>query len=538
MDEERGGPIARRVGLALGALVFVGFLVAPGLPLDAMQRRVAAVTALTASLWLTVAIPVGAASLVPAALFPLLGVLTAREVAPIYLRDLVMLFLGAFVVALGLERWGVHRRIALAVIHAVGSSRRRLVLGFMAASAFLSMWINNTATTLLMLPIVAAVLSRVEEDTAAGTGDRDDRFAWCLLLGVAYCASVGGMGTPVGTAPNQEFLGQFQELFPDGPRLTFGDWFLSFAPLVVLFVPIAWLVMTRVVYRFEDVRGSGREAIAEERSALGKMSTAERRMAAVFVATAVLWVFRADLRLGGFVVPGWSRLLLGPEASDPSWYAIHKNDISDATVATAMAILLFVIPSGQGSSGQGSTGQGSSGGREAADGRFLMNWRTASRIPWEVLLLLGGGFCLAHAFKVSGLDRVIGGGLAPMLVDRPTWFIVGAVALAVSLLTELTSNTATTAVLLPVLAAAATTAGLDPLLVMLPATIAASAAFMMPVATPPNAVVFATRRIPVPAMARAGVWLNLLMVALLTLVFEVWVRPRFGIDGTLPAWAR
>ncbi|MEM9381755.1 MAG: SLC13 family permease [Planctomycetota bacterium] len=532
-EEERGGPLARRVGLTLGALLFVGFLAAPGLPLDAMQRRVAAVTALTASLWLTVAIPVGAASLVPAALFPLLGVLTAREVAPIYLRDLVLLFLGAFVVALGLERWGVHRRIALTVIHAVGSSRRRLVLGFMAASAFLSMWINNTATTLLMLPIVAAVLSRVEEDAAASGdagGARDDRFAWCLLLGVAYCASVGGMGTPVGTAPNQEFLGQFQELFPDGPRITFGDWFLSFAPLVVLFVPLAWLVMTRLVYRFEDVRGAGREAIAEARRGLGPMSSAERRMAAVFVLTAVLWVFRADLRLGGLVVPGWSRLLLGAEAADPAWYAAHKNDISDATVATAMAILLFVLPSGAGArSGEGA---------KPPEGRFLMDWRTASRIPWEVLLLLGGGFCLAHAFKVSGLDRVIGDGLAPLLVDRPTWFVVGAVALAVSLLTELTSNTATTAVLLPVLAAAATAAGLDPLLVMLPATIAASAAFTMPVATPPNAVVFATRRIPVPAMARAGVWLNLLMVALLTVVFEVWVGPRFGVDGTLPAWAR
>ncbi|MEM6672782.1 MAG: SLC13 family permease [Planctomycetota bacterium] len=528
--DERGGPLSRRLGLAVGVLAFLVFLFAPGLPLDAMQRRVAAVSSLTAVLWLTVAIPVGPASLLPAALFPLLGVIPAREVAPIYLRDLVLLFLGAFVIALGLERWGVHRRIALAVIHAVGSSRRRLVLGFMAASAFLSMWINNTATTLLMLPIVAAVLLRVEdEDEARGKASVDPRFGWCLLLGVAYASSVGGMATPVGTAPNQVFLGQFATLFPDGPKLSFGDWLFAFAPLVVLFVPLAWLVLTRVVYRFEDVRGASREAIADERRRLGKMSAAERRMATAFVATAVLWVFRADLRLGPLTIPGWSRLLLGPEAADAAWYQAHKNDISDATVAIAMAILLFVVPAG--ASSRAADARDASGG-------FLMDWRTASKLPWEVLLLLGGGFCLAHAFQVSGLDAVLGQLVGPAIEGRPSWVVVGAVALTVSLLTEVTSNTATTAVLLPVMGDAAKSAGLDPLLVMLPATIAASAAFMMPVATPPNAVVFATRKIPVPAMARAGVWLNLLMVALLTIAFELWIARQLGIQATVPDWAR
>jgi sodium-dependent dicarboxylate transporter 2/3/5 len=527
--DERSRPAVQRVGLLLGVGLFLLFLLAPGLPLDDLQRRVAAVSALTASLWLTVAIPVGPASLLPAALFPLLGVLEAREVAPIYLRDLVLLFVGAFIVALGLERWGVHRRIALAVIHAVGSSRRRLVLGFMAASAFLSMWINNTATTLLMLPIVAAVLLRCDdEDEAAGRSTRDPRFGWCLLLGVAYASSVGGMSTPVGTAPNQEFLGQFGTLFPDGPKLTFGDWFIAFAPLVLLFVPIGWFLLTRVVYRFEDVKGAGRDAIADERRRMGTMSRAERRMAGVFVVTAVLWVFRADLRLGSFVVPGWSRLLLGPEAADPTWYAAHKNDISDATVATTMAILTFVVPSGE---------REDPAGPDPAR-RFLMDWRTAVKLPWEVILLLGGGFCLAHAFKVSALDVVLGEQLSPLLEGRPGWLVVAIVALFVSFLTEVTSNTATTAVLLPVMAAAATAAGLDPLAVMLPATIAASAAFMMPVATPPNAVVFATRRIPVPAMARAGVWLNFLMVALITLVFELWAKGRLGVSGTVPAWAQ
>jgi len=514
--EERSGPTARRIGLGLGATLFLGLLLIPGLPLDPMQRKVAAVTALTASLWLSVAIPVGATSLIPAALFPLLGVLDAREVAPIYLRDLVLLFLGAFIIALGLERWNVHRRLALAVIQAVGSSRRRLVLGFMAAAAFLSMWINNTATTLMMLPIVTAVLGRVEEDDdAAGRPSDGGRFGLCLLLGVAYSASVGGMATPVGTAPNQEFLGQFGTLFPDGPKLTFGEWFMVF--------PIS------------DVKGSGRGAVAEERRRMGPMTVPQLRMALLFGGTALLWVFRADLSVGALKLPGWSRLFMGAEAADPAWYAQHKNDISDATVATLVGIIAFVIPSGW-----KSTGGGGDGGGEAVEGdrRFLMDWRTASRLPWDVLLLLGGGFCLAHAFKVSGLDAVLGGALAPLLEGQSSWVVVAAVCVLVAMLTEVTSNTATTAVLLPVMASAASTAGLNPMVVMLPATLAASAAFMMPVATPPNAVVFATHRVPMSCMARAGIWMNVLMAAIITLVFQLWSKGLLGVTDSVPDWAR
>ena len=423
----------------------------------------------------------------------------------------------------------MHRRIALFVVQTIGSSRRRLVLGFMAASAFLSMWINNTATTLLMLPIVGAVLARADEED--GAGGADPRFAWCLLLGVAYASSVGGMGTPSARLRTRSSSASSRI---DSPRalLTFGEWFVCFAPLPLLFVPLALAAADarRLPVHRSALRRGAAEAVAEERAALGPMSIPERRMATVFAATALLWVFRADVRLGSIVVPGWSRLLLGPEAADAAWYAQHKNDISDATVATLMAVLLFVLPSGA---------RGADGAPpEEAGRRYLMDWRTAARLPWEVLLLLGGGFCLAQGFKVSGLDAVIGGTVGPLIEGLPAWSVVALVALFVSLLTEVTSNTATTAVLLPVMAAAAVQAGVDPLLVMLPATIAASAAFMMPVATPPNAVVFATRRIPVPKMARAGVLLNLLMVALITLVFEFWVRDRLGIGVEVPAWAR
>jgi len=514
---ERGGPIARRIGQLGGAALFLFFLFGPDLGLDPLQRKVAATTALTASLWVTVAIPVGAASLFPVALFPLLGVMSAKEAAPLYMNQLVLLFIGAFIVAIGLERWGVHKRMALAIVVRVGTSRTRLILGFMMASAFLSLWIANTATTLLMLPIALAVCDRIEAN-----GERDDRFVIALLLGIAYSASVGGMGTPVGTAPNQEFLGQLESRFPDGPRISFGDWFMAWSPLVLIFVPTAWLLLTRVLLPQRDsgAQGSlGVDVIRAERDALGPMNKAQARMLGLFIATAVLWITRADLVLGELRLPGWARLFMGEQAADPAWYAKHKNDISDATVATVMALLAFLIPSG------------------VRRSENLMDWRSASKIPWEVLLLLGGGFCIAKGFQVSGLDKEIGAALSPLLEGTSEWVIILAVALFLSFLTELTSNTATTAVLLPVLAATAASAELNPLMVMMPATIAASAAFMMPAATPPNAVVFSSRRITVPQMFRTGFLLNVWTVTLIVIVFQLWVRPLWGIESALPDWA-
>lgn len=518
---ERGGPVQRRLGLVVGALGFLFLLTWPGLPLDVLQRRVAAVTFLTASLWISLAIPVGAASLVPAALLPVLSVMPAREVAPLYMSDLVLLFIGAFIIALGLERWDVHRRMALWILTRVGHSPHRLVLGFMVASAFTSMWINNTATTLLMLPIAMAVVSKLEPEGSS----RGRPFAYCLLLGVAYSSSVGGMGTPVGTAPNQVFLGQFADRFSEGPKLAFGDWFLGWLPLIVLFIPCAWLILTRLVFPLSGLSGASdgaedaADVIRREREHLGALSPPQIAMSAVFALTALLWITRSDLVIGEWRLPGWNRLLLPADAADPRWYRLHKNDISDSTVATCMALACFFIP--------------------ARDGRgsMLMTWRVAVRLPWEVLLLLGSGFCLARAFSVSGLDVVLGRSLSPLLDGHSSWLIVLSVALLVSFLTEVTSNTATTAVLLPVVASAAIDAELNPLLVMLPTTIAASAAFVMPVATPPNAVVFSSRMVPIPVMARAGILLNFLMVGLLTLVFQLWVRRLWGIGEALPDWA-
>ena len=510
---ERGGPLARRLGLLLGFALFLFLLFWPGLPLDSAQRRVAAVTALTATWWLTLALPIAATSILPAALFPLLGVISASTAASLYMHDLVMLFLGAFVISLGLERWGVHRRMALSIISVVGTKPRRLVLGFMIAAGFLSMWISNTATTLLMLPIALAVIQSVEIPGAGGDGKR--RFSLCLLLGIAYSASVGGTGTPVGTFPNQVFLGIFRETFPEGPEIPFGLWFLGLAPLVVLFVPLTWLLLTRVLLRLPRGSSGADETIRCEREAQGPMSLGQWMMAVVFGLTAVLWITRSDLDLGAFTLPGWSRLFIPAGET----VATHGRFISDATVALAMAGLCFALPV------------------KPKEGVWLMDWRSTSRLPWEVLLLLGGGFCLARGFQVSGLDVLLGAELAPLLEGLPTWAVVLGVALFMSLLTELTSNTATTAVLLPVAAMTAREGGLNPLLIMLPATVAASFAFMMPAATPPNAVVFGSRLVPPAGMARAGLAVNFLAVILLTLLFQLWVAPLWGITEAAPPWA-
>ena len=509
LTSEVGSPLARRVGGALALALFAAALFLPGLPLDAPQRRMAAVTLLTAVLWLSVAVPVGAASLAPLALLPLLGVLPAREAAQLYMHDLVTLFLGAFLVALGLERWGVHRRMALFVIAHVGTRPQRLVLGFMLAAALLSAWINNTATALMMLPIGVSVI----ETLGAEGGRRDARFAPALLLGMAYACSMGGLATPIGTAPNQSYLGIFQATFPDGPQVGFGAWVLLGAPLVLVFVLAGWWLLTRVVLRLESGAADAGETVRRERERLGPLDPAGRRMGAVFGLTALLWITRADLSVGSLSIQGWGSRL-AEALGTPATYA------SDATVAIAMGLACFAIPSG------------------TRPGERLMDWRTTRKIPWEVLLLIGSGFCLARGFQVTGLDAVLGGLLGPWISGKPLWLVVGAVVLLVTFLTEVTSNTATTNVLLPVLAQAAIAAGLDPRATMLPATFAASCAFMLPVATPPNAVVYSSGLVPIPTMARVGLAFNLLSVLLIPLVFVLWGLPLLGIDGSLPEWAR
>lgn len=420
----------------------------------------AATTVLCAAWWIFEPIPIPATSLLPFGLLPLAGVLSHTQAAAAYGDSLVLLFMGGFMLSAGMEKSGAHRRLALLMIRAVGGhGGRRLVLGFMLASAALSMWITNTATVLMLLPIAASVLSRVE----------DDRVAAALLLAVAYGASIGGIGTPVGTPPNGVFISIYRE--NTGRAVGFLRWMAVAMPVVVLLLPLSWLWLTR------RLRGTGRVTLPEP----GPWRAEERRMLVIFGLTAALWVGRA----------GWSRLL-GVEAT-----------VGESTVALLMAATLFLVPDGR-------------------DGR-LLDWETAVRIPWGVLILFGGGIALAKAFGVSGLTLVLGN-LLGTLTAMHTLAMILVICLVVTFLTEVTSNTATATVLMPVLAAAGLGAGLDPALLMIPAAISCSCAFMLPVGTPPNAIVFGTGRVTVRTMAREGLAINFIGAAVIAAVCWVLLR--------------
>ena len=496
----------------------ISLLLAPTLTeMPRLARSTLATAVLMASWWITVAIPIPATSLLPLALFPLLGVLTSKETAVNYASEIIFLFLGGFILALGIQRCGLHRRIALHIVRLFGTNPSRMVLGFMVATAFLSMWISNTATSLMMLPIALAVVSSLREVE----GDRVLGFAPALLLGIAYSASIGGLATPIGTPPNISFLRISEILFPQIPTISFGSWFLAILPVVLVFLPIAWLFLTRL-FRYRGPGGAslsaGREVIDAEIRALGKMSGAERRMLWIFGLTALLWITRGDLDLGALRIPGWASLL-------ESWFPgrFSAGHLHDATVAMGMALLTFVIP-----------------GEKQPDGTrpALMDWETAVQLPWGILMLFGGGFALALAFKESGLAEYFAASFARQIEGLPPVLLVAATCLLLTFMTEVTSNTATTEVLLPILAGTATAMSVHPLLLMLPATLSASCAFMLPIATPPNAIVFSSGEVEMKDMVRAGLVLNLVGVIVITTLFFLVSSKLLGLDlSTMPVWA-
>ncbi|WP_428265576.1 SLC13 family permease [Haliangium sp.] len=522
---------ATHLGAALVALA-LALVLAPWLAaMPDPARRTLAVTVLMAAWWISVAVPIPATSLLPLVLFPLLGVMSTADTAKNYANNNIFLFLGGFVLALGIQRWGLHRRIALHIVRAVGTNPARMVLGFMIASAFLSMWISNTATTLMMLPIALAVAAALRDgdlgggsssvdDAAAAAGPGLGTFAPALLLGVAYAASIGGLATPIGTPPNISFLRILEILYPDAPKISFGRWLVAFLPLVVVLLPAAWLVLTRIAHRVPRVSiQAGREVIRDALAKLGHMGSGERRMAIVFATTALLWITRGDLDLGAVRIPGWAGAL--ERALGEPFQAKYLHD---ATVAMAMALATFLIPGAS--------------ANEPARRRPLMDWDTAKNLPWGILLLFGGGFALALAFKHSGLSEHLGTAFAGVVSGAPPAILVVAVCLLLTFLTEVTSNTATTEVMLPVLAGAAGAMEVNPLLLMLPATLSASCAFMLPIATPPNAIVFGSGEIEMRDMVRAGLWLNVIAVAIVATGFYLVSSWLLGVDlSQAPGWS-
>jgi sodium-dependent dicarboxylate transporter 2/3/5 len=468
---------AQRLGLLLGASVFVvALLVPPPGGLTVPGWRTAAVAVLMATWWMTEAIPIEATALLPLALFPTLGVLDASAASEPYANELIFLFMGGFFLAVTMEKWGLHKRIALRIMSAVGTSPNRLVLGFMLATAFLSMWISNTATAAMMLPIGIAVGEMFRPQDQEGPYE----FGITLMLGVAYAASIGGVSTLIGTPPNAVLAGAASEILD--VQIGFVEWMGVGLPLTALMLPLTWLLLTRFLYPPGDLSGDAAGIIEDERAALGAMSRGEKMTAAVFGLTALAWVLRSEKSFGAVTIPGLQTL---------------SPAIRDSTIAISAAIVLFVLPVNW------------------RKGDFVLDWSTARRIPWGVLVLFGGGLSLARAMEQSGLAAWIGGAVAS-LQAVPTVVIVGVVAALVVFLTELTSNVATTSMAMPVMAGAAVGLEIAPLLLMTTAALAASMAFMLPVATPPNAIVFGSGYLTVPQMSRAGIALNLCAIVVIT----------------------
>jgi sodium-dependent dicarboxylate transporter 2/3/5 len=472
----------RQISIVGGLVAFVLIMwVLPIAPEQPGARMTLAVAVLMAVLWITEAIPLAVTALFPIALFPILGIMKGRDVAPLYLNNILFLFMGGFMLALAMERWNLHRRIALKVILSIGSGPSRLLLGFMAGSWVLSMWISNTATTMMMVPIVMALLVRLRE--SAGESFRKLEIA--LLLGIAYASSVGGMATLIGTAPNLSFVRIYSISFPEASEITFLHWLGVGLPtsallFVIIFLLLRGLFTRHVRFEMEPT------VLQDEYRSLGRASYEEKVVLTAFSAMALLLVTRSSITINSTTIHGWSSLF-----PDPSF-------IDDGTVAITVALVLFLIPS-------------------RSQGKFIIGPGIIGKLPWDILILLGGGFALAKGFQDSGLSAYLGGQLAA-LQALPPLVVVLAVCALITFLTELTSNTATTQVVLPIIASLSTVVGLSPLLLMIPATIAASCAFMLPVATPPNAIVFGTHRLKVTDMARVGFWLNLIAIVTVTAV--------------------
>lgn len=502
----------RRAWLFLGPALLLAALVLPApAGMSPEATRLLGVTALMAVWWLGEVAHLAVVAMIPLAAFPLLGIQKAQPTAEAYADQNIFLFMGGLLLAAAMQRWGLHRRMAVHVLYLLGSRPRGLVLGFMVATCFLSMWISNTATAVMMLPIAVSVVlyvtDRRPEEIRLQKGE-ERNFAVALMLGIAYAASIGGMGTLVGTPPNIVLAGQVHQLFPEAPEVSFSRWMGFGLPLVAIFVPTVWAYLCWFAFPVKSLGGGkGRAFLRQEREALGKMGRAEKITLVAFLSAALLWMTRQPLDLGSVRIPGWSTLL--------PWGGLIK----DSTVAMAVSLSLFFVPA------------------DRETGTTVLNWEWASRIPWDVLILLGGGFALAGAFRTTGLSawfaQCLGG-----LDALPPVAVVVVVCAMMTLLTELTSNTATAAVMLPILAATAVKIGIHPFLLMIPATLSASCAFMLPVATPPNAIMFGSGCLDIPTMAKTGIVMNLLGLILIVLImFTLGVRVLEISPGLVPAWA-
>lgn len=473
------------LGPGLALVLYLGLgMFAPEMPESA--RRAAGLVVWMALWWITEALPLAVTSLLPLVLLPLLGITDLRSAASPYAERILFLFLGGFILALGMERWNLHRRIALHTVRVVGTRPDRLVGGFMLATAGLSMWMSNTATTMMMLPIAMSILALLEQRTGRPAGPMGP----CLVLGVAYAASMGGIATPIGSPPNALTLGFLEQR--EGGGISFASWTLAAAPLMLAIVVCSWLAMTRWIFPVHRGESAiGEDTIAIEIRGLGPMSRGEAVVLGAFLSAIAGWILREPAK-------ALSSALAGPESAVTRLVRAVDAGVDDASIALLAAIVLFAIPI------------------DRERGVYVMDWRTAARLPWDVLLLFGGGLSLAAGVQASGLDRALGAALVG-LNTLPAPLFMGLVLGASTFGSEVMSNVAQTNIFMPILGALADATGRDAAQLMFPACLALSCAFMMPMGTAPNALAFGSGRVTIRQMAWAGFWLNLICLALIWL---------------------
>lgn len=494
LPENAQSRIWQKTGLIIGPILFfLIFFLRPPEGLSITGWRTAAVASLLAIFWMTEAIPIPITALLPLLLFPLLGIAKIDAAASPYANPLVFLFMGGFIIALAMQRWKLHKRIALNIIKLIGIRPRAIIFGFMVASASVSMWISNTATAMMMLPIGISVIELASRNKIEPEFLAEPNFGRLLMLGIAFGTSIGGLGTLIGTPPNALLAAFMNQNF--GYHIGFLQWMLIGIPLVLVGLPLSYLILTRIVYpiRMEYLPG-GQEFIDDELKGLGPMTFPEKMVAIIFALVALLWITNPLIKK---IIPG----------------------LSDPNIAIGGATLLFFIP------------------LDGQKGKFLMDWKTAEKLPWGVLLLFGGGLTLASAIHTSGLAEWIGNSIAH-LKEFPIIILILLCTAMVVFLTELTSNTATAATFLPIMSSVALGIGQNPLLLLVPAALGSSCAFMLPVSTPPNAIVYGSGYITIPQMARAGIFIMLLFILLVTILTYTLVILVFKVEiGILPLWA-
>ncbi len=478
--------LSKKIGLFLSPALFLLMLALPpqfGLKTDAWH--VLALAILMLGWWVTEALPLPVTSMLPLVLLPLLGVSEAKKVAPFYGDPIVFLFLGGFLLALAMEKWNLHRRIALTIVSWTGTNANGIVLGFMVATAVMSMWISNTATTIMMLPIALSVIGLLTENRIAnGNSDKAadmTNFSKTIMLGIAYAASLGGMATLIGTPPNVVFKGY---MVKNGYDVNFFDWMLVGVPLMVVLLMLTYFVNVKIIFPNKLGKFEGAKALIDgELAALGKPSKAEKRVFWIFACTVVLWIS------SGFLTKAFPSLHL-----------------TDDMVAMAAGISLFLVPV------------------NFKQGVFLLDWDNTSKLPWGILLLFGGGLALADSLYKTGLIDLIGNAFHGSQINRVLFVL--ALTAATVLLSEAMSNVALVVVFLPVVAGIAQGAGIEPILLAVPMTLAASCGFMLPMATPPNAIVFGSGHLKVVDMVKSGFWLDILSILVIALFAEtivLWV---------------